>query len=44
MGQLEDAENAAKEALRIDADSEPARQLLDDIEQARPTPRQPEPV
>lgn len=44
MGQLDDAENAAKAALRIDAASESARQLLDDIEQARPIPRQPEPV
>ena len=43
MGQLDDAENAAKEALRIDADSESARQLLDDIEQARPVRPEPEP-
>ncbi len=34
MGQLADAENAVKTALKIDADSEPARQLLDDIKQA----------
>ena len=44
MGQLDDAENAAKEALRIDADSQSARQLLDDIEQARPVRPEPEPT
>ena len=44
MGQLDAAESAAEEALRIDADSQPARQLLEDIKQARPTPRQPEPA
>lgn len=36
IGQLDDAENAAKAALRIDADSEAARQLLEYIKQARP--------
>ena len=42
-GQLDDAESAANTALRIDANSQPARQLLDDIKQARPpTPRQTE--
>ena len=44
MGQLDDAESAAKEALRIDTDSEFARQLLDDIEQARPVCPEPEPT
>ena len=44
MGQLDDAGNAAKAALRIDADSESARQLLDDIEQARPVRPEPEPT
>ena len=44
MGQLDDAENAAKEALRINTDSEPARQLLDDIEQTRPVRPEPEPT
>ena len=44
MEQLDEAEGAAKEALRIDADSQPARQLLDAIEQARPTPRQSKPA
>ena len=44
MGQLDDAENAAKAALRIDADSQSARQLLDDIEQARPVRPEPEPT
>ena len=44
MGQLDDAENVANSALRIDADSQSARQLLDDIKQARPAPRQPEPA
>ena len=34
-GQLDDAENAANTALRIDANSQPARQLLDDIKQTR---------
>ena len=43
MGQLDAAENAANIALRIDANSEPARQLLDDIRQVRPPmPRQTE--
>ena len=37
-GRLDDAENAANTALRIDANSQPARQLLDAIKQARPTP------
>ena len=36
MGQLDAAENAANIALRIDANSEPARQLLDDIRRVRP--------
>jgi len=44
IGQLDDAENAAKAALKIDADSQPTRQLLDDIKQARPIPPEPEPV
>ena len=44
IGQLDDAENAAKVALRIDADSESARQLLDDIEQVRPVRPEPEPT
>ena len=35
MGQLDAAENAANIALRIDANSEPARQLLNDIRQAQ---------
>lgn len=44
IGQLDDAENAAKAALKIDADSQPTRQLLDDIKQARPIPPEPEPA
>lgn len=44
MGQLDDAEGAATAALKIDADSEPARQLLENIEQARPVPPEPEPT
>lgn len=36
MWQIDEAENAAKEALRVDANSHPARQLLDDIRQVRP--------
>lgn len=44
MGQLDDAENAAREALRIDANTDAARQLLDDIKQARPEPPRPEPA
>ena len=44
IGQLDDAENAAKAALRIDAASESARQLLDDIEQVRPVRPEPEPT
>ena len=44
-GRLDDAETAANAALRIDANSQPARQLLDDIRQTRPpTPRQTEPT
>ena len=39
MGQLDAAENAAKAALRIDANSQPAGQLLDDIRQVRPPKR-----
>ena len=35
MGQLDDAENAANVALRIDANSQPARQLLDAIRQVQ---------
>ena len=35
VGQLDAAENAAKAALRIDANSQPAHQLLDDIRQVR---------
>ena len=42
MGQLDDAETAAKAALRIDADSQSARQLLEDIEKARPVHPEPE--
>ncbi len=42
MEQLDEAESAAKEALRIDADSQPARQLLEDIEKARPVHPEPE--
>ena len=42
-GRLDDAETAANAALRIDANSESARQLLEDIRQARlPVPRQTE--
>ena len=44
MGQLDDAESAAKAALELDADSEPARQLLENIQQARPVPPEPEPT
>ncbi|MCG9133115.1 tetratricopeptide repeat protein [Candidatus Poribacteria bacterium] len=44
MGQLDDAESAATAALEIDADSESARQLLEDIQQARPVPPEPEPT
>ena len=36
-GRLDDAETAANAALRIDANSQPARQLLDDIRQVRST-------
>ena len=44
-GRLDDAETAANAALRIDATSQPARQLLNDIKQARsPTSRQTEPT
>ena len=42
MGQLDDAENAVREVLQIDADA--AHQLLDDIRQARPALPQPEPA
>ena len=38
VGQLDAAENAAKAALRIDANSQPTGQLLDDIRQVRPSP------
>ena len=41
---LDDAENAANAALRIDANSQSAHQLLEDIKQARPTPPQPTPT
>ena len=41
---LDDAETAANAALRIDANSQSARQLLDDIRQARPTSRQSAPT
>lgn len=44
IGQLDDAENAAKAALRIDAASQSTRQLLDNIEQARPVRSEPEPT
>ena len=45
IGQLDEAENAANAALRIDANSQSARQLLDDIKQARPSiPRQAKPT
>ena len=44
-GRLDDAETAANAALRIDATSQPARQLLNDIKQARsPTSRQSTPT
>ena len=43
MEQLDEAENAANAALKIDANSEPARQLLDAIKQARPAPPPPKP-
>ena len=36
-GRLDDAENTANAALRIDANSQSARQLLDDIKQVRST-------
>ncbi|MCY4569376.1 MAG: tetratricopeptide repeat protein [Candidatus Poribacteria bacterium] len=36
-GRLDDAEKAANAALRIDANSQPARQLLNDIKQVRST-------
>ena len=38
MERLDEAENAANAALRIDKNSEPARQLLDAIKQVRPAP------
>ena len=44
MGQLDDAENAANAALKVDANSQSAHQLLEDIKQARPTPPQPTPT
>ena len=44
IGQPDDAENAANTALRIDANSQSAHQLLDDIKQARPAPPQPTPT
>ena len=44
IGQLDDAENAANAALKVDANSQPARQLLEAIKQARPTPPQPTPT
>ena len=37
MGQLDDAENSANAALRIDANSQPARHLLDDIRPSQST-------
>ena len=44
-GRLDDAETAANAALRIDATSQPARQLLENIRQTRsPIPRQTEPT
>ena len=44
MEQLDDAENAANVALKVDTNSQLARQLLEDIKQARPTPPQPTPT
>ena len=44
IGQLDDAENAANAALKVDANSQSAHQLLEDIKQARPTPPQPVPT
>ena len=44
IGQLDDAENAANAALKVDANSQSARQLLEDIKQARPTAPQPTPT
>ena len=44
IGQLDDAENAANTALKVDANSQSARQLLEDIKQARPTPAQSTPT
>ena len=44
MEQLDDAERAVTEALRIDANADAARQLLEDIKQARPVPPKPEPT
>ena len=43
IGQLDDAKNAANAALKVDANSQSAHQLLEDIKQARPTPPQPTP-
>lgn len=42
--QLDDAENAANAVLKVDANSQSAHQLLEDIKQARPTPSQPVPT
>ena len=42
--QLDDAENAANAALKVDANSQSAYQLLEDIKQARPAPPQPTPT
>ena len=44
MEQLDAAESAAREALRIDTNSDAARQVLDDIKQARLDRPQPEPA
>ena len=44
IGQPDDAENVANAALRIDANSQSAHQLLEDIKQARPAPPQPTPT
>ena len=42
IGQLDDAETAAKAALRIDANAQSASELLEAIEQARPVRPEPE--
>lgn len=44
MGELDDAENAAREALRIDTNSQAARELLENVEQKRPAPLQTTPT